>query len=259
MAVHDNREFEQLFAAFTNADVTGDERARLHELAGQDVGRRGAIAEVEAIHELLAVEASMRDEIMRPVEPAEEADESFRRMAKAAARAGEKMRAQMLHPTNIRTFEHPSRGTAPARSRVWLYSAAVAAVLMIAVAVGMLMNQSTAPGLSTGLSPDSVLGAGAEIGTGAEIDVTTSITEDSPELIWSEVKGAASYEVSILDADNVVVLRRAEGRRFIQWKLNSDMTMLRAHEGDLFVTVVARNRAGEIVGATKRPRPLEVE
>lgn len=253
MAVHDNREFGQLFAAFTNADVTGDERARLKELAGQDVGRRGAIAEVEAMHELLAVEASLRDEIMRPVEPREEADESFRRMAKAAARASEKMRANMLHPTTIRTFAPPASGTASGRQRVWLYTAGVAAVLMIAVAVGMLLSESAAPGLSTGRPPNRVLGGAVAI------DVTTRITEDSPELSWFEVKGAASYEVSILDVDDVVVLRRAEGGTFIHWNLASDMTMLRAHSGELFVTVVARNRAGEVVGETKKPRRLEVE
>jgi hypothetical protein len=253
MAVHDNREFGQLFAAFTNADVTAAERVRLNELAGQDVGRRGAIAEVEAIHELLVVEASMRCEIMRPVEGAEEADESFGRMAKAAARAGEKMRANMLHPTTIRTFVQPKPSADAGRLRAWLYGAAVAAVLMIAVAIGMLLNNNGAPGLSGGKPGDEVLGE--------YISVTTQITDNSRELSWLEVKGAASYEVSILDASKAVVLGKTESRRrFTNWHLStSDMTLLREHQGALFVTVVARDRAGETVGATREPERIEVK
>ena len=137
--MHDNTEFEQLFAAFTNGVLTKDERQRLYELAGRDVGRRGALAEVEAVHELLGVEKKMRTLVMQPVDPAEEADESYQRLAKTAARAEQKLRDNMLRPMTI-DVQYPALPPAGATgSRRVIYFAA-AAVLAIVLGLFFALN-----------------------------------------------------------------------------------------------------------------------
>lgn len=249
MAENDNREFEQLFAAFSNADVTTDERERMHALASGDLARRGAVAEVEALHELVAAERSLRAVTMRPVEPVEEADESYRRIAAAAARAGETLRAQMLHPSPevqqvTAEVETPRFGWA-------LRVAALAAVALIAVAVGMLLGDDRPP-MSTGTPADKVLGGGA-------IQVTTRIDLAAPELSWTEVDGAASYEVSIFDSRGAVVLRRAEGRRFTRWPLTAtDLGLLTARMGQLSIEVIARRADARVVGRSPGRQPLQL-
>ena len=76
----------------------------------------------------------------------------------------------------------------------------------------------------------------------------------------STIEPVVLQEALTVDATYAVVLGRTEGRRFTNWKLTtSDMTLLREHRGDLFVTVVARDRSGKTIGSTKGSQRLEVD
>ena len=255
MAVHDHTEFEQLFAAYTNGVLTQDERQRLYELAGRDVGRRGALAEVEAVHELIGVEKKMRTRVMQPSEPAEEADESYRRLAKAAARAEQKLRDNMLLPTTIdvpRTpVPHTPAGAAGSRRVIYF---AAAAVLVIAAALFFALNHDSAPRLDGDKPTKAVLGVRG-------IQTLTTVTADSPELSWGRIEYARTYEASVLDANGRAVLRRAAGlSRFTHWQLSDqDLSTMRQHEGDLYLRVVGRDENGAVVGQTQEPAKIELQ
>ena len=247
MAVDDDREFAQLFAAFTNGDVTAQERGRLTELAGRDVGRRGSLAEVEAVHEVLDVENRMREQVMLPVDPGEEADESYQRLSRTAARAEEKLRANLMHP--VSDLSGSVRGNG--RRRPWLYFAAAAALLCSAV-YGLWPSGGT-PGLDTTRPDSSTLG-------GRSIYVTPQLSGDSPQILWTQVDGATFYDAEILDAAGQIVLSRAaEFRRANDWRLSEEvMADLRGREGQLQLRVIARDRDGEVVGETETPARLVV-
>lgn len=250
MAVHsDNHEFDQLFAAYHNRDLTAGEQTRLRELAAQDVGRRGALAEVDAVHELCDAERGLRARIMVPVEAADEADESYRRLASAAAQAEEKLRARLLHrvpgPSGVASPAGPQRS-----GWRWGY-VLVAAALLITALVGIFYDPS--PTLDRAM-PD----AGKVLG-GHRILLTTEIRADSPNLSWSEVGGAESYEATILDAEGNVILQRASpAGRWTRWELSrTEFDRLRRHPA-LRLRIVARAANGAILAATPEPVPLQL-
>ena len=247
MTVHEMNEFDQLFVAYANRDVTAEERDRLRQLAGQDVARRGALAEVQALHELFDREVTTRNAVMAPVEAAEEADEGYQRLARAAASAERSLRARLTGP-NLRALP----GAPKTRTRWGRILVAVAAILVIGAIVGVLANRGAAPALDTNRPASDVLG-------GFDVSVTTRISEDSPRLSWSEIRGAALYQVSILDASGRVLMQRAEGR-LTDWQLSkNDLYSLRAQEGGAFVRVVVTDQDGRELARTKQPRRIEFD
>lgn len=251
MAVHDNREFEQLFAAYSNGELTKAECSRLYDLAGQDVGRRGALAEMEAVHELLKVEVRMRKTVQRPAEPAEEADESYRRLAAAAARAQAKLRANLEQATMIQTMP---LGDIQKRSavRTWGMVLAAAALVVVSVLVGMGMGQTS--GLD-GSNPDNKV-------LGYSISMRTVLTVDDPRFSWDPVEDATRYDASILDHSGTEVVLRPtvdiRVRRATEWTLSSaGLEVLRKH-GELFLRVVATDKRGEVLARSTSKTPIEL-
>jgi hypothetical protein len=245
MAVDDNKEFAQLFAAFTNGDVTVQERTRLTELAGRDVGRRGSLAEMEAVHEVIDVENQMRGQVMRPVDPGEEADESYRRLSRSAARAEEKLRANLMYP--VADLSTLARGNGPRRP--WFYFAAAAALLC--ASLYGLWPSGGAPGLDANKPGSSTL-------RGRSIYVTPQLSGDSPQILWTQVDGATFYDAVILDAAGQAVLpRAAELRRYNDWRLSEEILVdLRSREGQLYLLVIARDRTEQELARTEDPARL---
>ena len=254
MAMHDNSEFEQLFAAYSNRELTREERSRLYELAGKDVGRRGALAEMEAVQELMGVEVEMRKIVQRPVEPVEEADESYQRLAAAAVRAETKLRATMEHPSMINTLaqhRHPTR-----RSTAVVWGAVLAAAAILVVTVPFLFGPTLLSGLDgTRPDPGKVLGI-------ADIHAATVISVAAPKLSWDAPAGAMRYDATLVDGANSEVLRRPSTslrvHRSTVWNLTiEELAICRQHEG-LFLQVVARGKRGVEVARTLRKKLIEL-
>lgn len=252
--MHDNIEFEQLFAAYSNRELTREESSRLYELAGKDVGRRGALAEMEAVQELMGVEVEMRKIVQRPVEPAEEVDESYQRLAAAAVRAETKLRATMEHPAMIQTLvehRHPTR-----RSTAVIWGAVLAAAAILVVSLPFLFGPSSSPGLDgTRPDPGKVLGL-------ADIHTATVISAASSKLSWDAPEGAVRYDAILVDGANSEVLRRPSTslrvHRSTVWDLTTEeLAICRQHEG-LFLQVVARDKRGVEVARTLRKKLVEL-
>lgn len=252
--MHDNKEFEQLFAACSNGELTNDERLRLQELAGQDVGRRGALAEMEAVHELLDIERSIRKSVRRPSEPGEEADESYQRLAVAAGRAEAGLRADLEQSKMIGTLP-PRRGSVRrSASKVWGIALAAAAAVVVGILIGVGAGQASS--LDGGMPDnDKVLGV-------ADIDVTTVLSADSPRLSWAASQDAVRYDAVILDGAGSVVLTRPSSDLRVQratvWNLGAaDLEALHKHES-LFLEVIARDKQGEEVARTLRKKRIDL-
>jgi len=252
--VHDNREFEQLFAACSNGELTREERLRLQDLAGQDVGRRGALAEMETVRELLDIESSMRKAIRRPADPAEEADEGYQRLASAAARAETGLRANLEQSKILETLAPPRGPVKRAPSRAWGITLAAAAAVLVGILIGMGAGHSS--GLDSATPDiDKVLGV-------ADIDVTTVLTAESPRLSWASPADAVRYDALIVDEAGVVVLTRPSTDLRVQrstlWTLSSEeFTALREHK-NLFLEVIARDKQGEEVARTHRKQRIDL-
>ncbi len=253
MAVHDNREFEQLFVAYANGELTREEHSRLLVLVGQDVGRRGALAEMDAVHEVFAVEAGMRSRIQRPVEPIEEADESYQRLVGAAARAETGLRATLEQSPVIDPLVVKRAPRQGAATRVW--AVALAAVVFAVVSLVLALNPGGPPPLDGSNPGHNVLGN--------DIVITPSVTADSPWLSWGIPHAdAVDYQAVILDAQDEVVLQRATTdlriRRATTWALSEeDLQRLRQHR-ELFLRVVAFDKAGVEVARTTGKKPIDV-
>ena len=252
--MHDNREFEQLFAACSNGELTKEERLRLQDLAGQDVGRRGALAEMEAVRELLDIESSMRKAVRRPADPAEEADEGYQRLASAAARAEAGLRASFEQSKVMETLA-PSRGSVKrGPSKVWGVALATAAAVLVGILIGMGAGQSS--GLDSSRPDDSkVLGL-------ADIDVTTALSAESPRLSWAAPADAVRYDAVIVDEAGAVVLTRPatdlQVQRSTFWTLGAaEFSALREHKA-LFLEVIAKDKRGEEVARTLRKHRIDL-
>ncbi|MCB9869947.1 MAG: hypothetical protein H6837_08830 [Planctomycetes bacterium] len=246
--MHDQRDFEQLFAAFTNAELTAEETARLRALAAPDVGRRGAVAEVEAVHELFAAEAALRADTLRPVEPVEEASEGFQRLARAAGRAEQRIRDRLAQPSVLRASVDV---TSPRRVRrvVWL----AAAGLLLVVLAGILTHRGGQPALDLRTPDRAVLGHD-------RIHATSTLSARSAKLAWTAVAGANHYHAVILDETQAVLLQRAASeRRETEWGLTAvEFARLRSSRGPLALQVVAFDRDGREVGRTEAGQQLRL-
>ncbi len=239
--MHNNNELEQLMVAHMNRDLTQEERDRLQDLASKDPARRGVVAEMDAMHELLDAEAQLRAQVMAPAELGEEAGEGYARLAKAASRAEDQLRNQLRDQQTLQL----QPGLLPERRRQrWLAVAlAVAAAIILSL---IFINHDGGPGLN-GNTPENDF-----IGRQTVIILDPVIRRQDRSLSWGDVSGARFYDVSIVDANNDAVLQRdANARGSHSWQLTmAQFDLLSRHQGALYLRVVATDGAGIPVGST---------
>ena len=91
--MNEKHQFEQLLAAYANKELTADERQRVETLAANDPERRHALAGFEQMHVWFSEERAVVAQVMAPSEPAEETDESYRRLELASLAPSAECRA----------------------------------------------------------------------------------------------------------------------------------------------------------------------
>lgn len=234
-----NQEFEQLLVAHANKELTREERRRLEDLVAEEPSRRDTLVGFHELHDLLDEERALAARVMTPSEPAEETDESYRRLCQAAARAEQQLRVKLLNPVHregrkVPTIDDPAGGRR--RLVLWLGAAAAAAVL---VAILSLVWANRGPDLMGGAPGNK------ELGPRIPIVVEPALSQESRAVSWHDVAGARTYTARILDADNKVVLERPGSRQgSTEWQLTEEQYQaLKAHEGPLYLQVVARDSA----------------
>lgn len=249
MAASSNPEFQQLFAAYTNRDLTREEQARLRELSGSDLARRAALAEVDALHDLLAEERDLRDHAAAPVDAVEAGDEGFLRLQRAAARAEGGLRERLDEAVVLPRTAPGAAAPDPVREsrRIWLMVAA--ALFLLALVLRFLPEGNPALDPST---PDQ-----AKVLGGPDILLTTDVRADEPVLFWGAVSGARRYRAEVVDPAGAVVLERAEAlARENQWRLSAAEFADLAGRNQLFLRVVALDGEGGELARTRRSQPL---
>ncbi len=243
--MNDKHEFEQLLRAHANKELTVDERTQLGVLAARDPARERAVAEFEELHRWMSSESRLAVETMAPADPSEEADESYRRLAQAAARAERQLASKLLNPVHRGDRYLPGGLQAPAsgrdRRRSLLIGAALAVATAAAVVLVAVLTSRGAPPLDPN-TPDSR----DRIGGQHLISINPVLTASDPGLSWDHVPGARSYDAKILDAGGAVVLARSEEQvRSNEWRFTkAEYDVLKAHAGSLYLRVVARDGAG---------------
>ena len=232
----DADEFEQLLAAYANRELSGAQRQRLDTLVTSPQ-RAAAVDELQALHDWLDDEASLRRVVAAPVEAREEQDATWQRIARSAALAGEELRVRLATAPDL-----PVVPAAGRRARWLLLPAAAAAVLI----VWLLLARGGPPALIDGRPDDSRLGATSRI------LMVPEISSRSPSFSWHAVPGARGYDVSVFDTqDNVVLERPAASAAATTWDLTrAEFAALRGHRGRLLLRVIARDGAGLVVGST---------
>jgi hypothetical protein len=255
--VNDKHDFEQLLRAHANKELTVDERTRLGVLAASDPARERAVGEFEELHRWMDAESHLAAETMAPANPSDEADESYRRLAQAAGRAEGQLRSKFLSPV------HRGGGLSGLRApatrhhrnrRLWIGAAVAAVAVLTATLVTIVLSNPGAPPLNPN-PPDPR----DHIGGQHLISINPVLSASDPRLSWDHVPGARSYDAKILDTGNAVVLARPEAQaRSNEWRFTqAEYDVLKAHPGDLFLRVVARDGTG--VGfASTGDRKLDV-
>ncbi|MHC4512243.1 MAG: hypothetical protein ACYTGW_14570 [Planctomycetota bacterium] len=256
--MNDYQEFEQLLQAHANKELTTDERMQLAALAKDDPERQRAVGGFRELHRFMDDERRLTAAVMVPPDPSEETDESYRRMAQAAARAEQQLGAKLMNPVHREgRFGAPRfafGGSASRKNRrLWFAFAAAAAAALVAALLVFDWGPDAPP-----LNPDQP--GPDKIGRPANIILLNPVlTASDLRLSWRHVQGARSYDARILDTDNAVVLARAfaQARSNEWWFTKAEYDVLKTHPGDLFLRVVARDGVG--VGfATTSERKLDV-
>ncbi len=241
-------EFDLLLQGHANATLTAGERARLDALCAADAARAHTRSQLDALHAAFAAERALRAEVSAPLEAREEADEGFARVAKAAARAEDELRARLRHAPTTLTLRAPRR----LRPLVLGSLVALAAALVLAVLLGAFDRP---PALQQGTPSGDRLG-----GDVVTIVIAPRLSSRDRTLSWSPVWHAHDYAAVIVDAAGKVVLERAaEHARSTRWELTVDeFENLRARSQDLRLRVQARDGLALPV-ATSGDLPLIIE
>jgi hypothetical protein len=230
MSGRDEMDFEQLLIGHGNAVLTAEETRRLRELAAARPGWAAEVRAIDAIHARFADERRLFDAVARPVEAREEADEGYRRLLRAGARAEDELRHRLLHEPTVTSIPAPRWR----RRLSWLVAAAAAAAIL-----WFLPRGDVPPPMLDRRPDDTRLG-------GSAIVFMPQISRDARSFAWHQVVGASAYDASIVDAAGAVLLERsADQRSSSRWDLTPDeFDRLRGHPGGLFLRVVALDRAG---------------
>lgn len=236
-----------LLEAHAGRSLTLDEDARLRALAADDLRRGADLAAFDALHRDLDAERRLFDEVSQPPSAAEEADEGYARLARAAAVAEEGLRAQLRFGDAART--KPQGGAARRRRATWI--GVLAAAAAVALVVFLVWRGDAQPKLLTG-EPD-----GTSLGGASRILMQSELRADRPVLTWHSLLGAARYDARISDARGELVLARPDAdAASTTWELSSNQfAELRARASrvppqELRLRIVARDGAGIVVGTT---------
>lgn len=236
-----------LLEAHAGRSLTLDEDARLRALAAEDPARCAALADFDSLHVAFDAERRLFEEVSAPLSPAEEMDEGYARLARAAAVAEDGLRAQLRFGDAARMR---SEGSAVRRRRAtWI--GVLAAAAAVAVVVILVWRGAAQPKLLTG-EPD-----GTSLGGASRILMQSELRADRPVLTWHSLLGAARYDARISDARGELVLARPDAdAASTTWELSSNQfAELRARASrvppqELRLRIVARDGAGIAVGTT---------
>jgi hypothetical protein len=237
--VKQEHEFEQFLQAHANRELTTHERAQLEVLAMQDPERQTAVAEFEEVHRWIDEERRLTAAVMAPAEPSEEVDEGYGRLVRAASSAQHQLQVELMNPTRGGDLLSAPRSLfrdRRSRRMVWAVAAAAAIVLS-----ALLIFNRGGPALNPSQPGPDHIGQ-----PGSIILLNPILTPENRRLSWIHAQGARAYDASILDAQNAVILARPQAdARSNEWRLTkAQYDLLKAHSGDLFLRVVARDGAG---------------
>lgn len=236
MSAHSQGEFERLLVAHGNRELSAAETRQLGVLARDDPARVREVREIDELHGLLDHERALWREAMTPLDLREEGDSVYRDLCRRAARAERALRdlAADQPPTVVLTplltpELAPRRRLTP--SRLLLAGAAAAALLWV---VSGLFGPTAPP-------EDHRLRRG-----GPGIVLRPEISATSHEISWHAVVGARTYDATIFDADDRIVLVRhqAASRSYVWQVSQEDYDSLARHPGPLYLRIVARDGAG---------------
>lgn len=224
-------DFERLLAAHANGELDEREERRLRDLAGRDPARADLVKEIEEVRDLLGEERRLFEEVSACPDPGEEADTTYRSLARAAARSEGTIRAALGGLDQITSV----------RRRRWLPATLLAAALVIVFGAILSSRPGGPPPLDH--RPPADLRAGGE---GARILFSPRVSADARRLSWRAVPGARTYDACIEDTEGRVVLRRPEPRaRSTSWEFTEEeYRKLKSMPGPLQVRVVARDGVG---------------
>lgn len=229
--------FERLLQARAIDELTPGERAQLERLAAADPRRATALAEWDAVHDLLAAERALRRSVQAPVEPVEEAEQGFARLQGAAARAGEQLRAHLATAALPRVV-----GAAPVRRRWWL----AAAVALVAVSCWWLVGRGIGPVLDPNVPQDRRAGGNLQL-----VLLEPVLTASARTIRWAPVAGAHGYGVVVVDADgNVVLSRDVSSQKSTAWELTPEQFASLRAQARLALRVSALDGAGIAIGSS---------
>ncbi len=243
MSLYEDHEFEQFLVAHANKDLTPSDRDRLQTTVGLDERYAIEIEGVNEVHRLFDVERGLFSKVMAPVEPAEEANETYQAIARAAASGEEELRVKLM------TRTASARGTRgriiPLRRNLWASAIAVAAVLVVALV--LVFEGGTAPTLNPN-TPD----AGRLGPESSRIIFNPEVTMASREVSWNAVIGARTYDVVIEDVQGKTFFSRSADRAAsITWTFTKDQYReLSTATGPLYLRVVARDGAGVVIASS---------
>lgn len=226
MSVHNESDFDRLFAAHCNRELEPGEFEQLQVLAGADEERAQAVQEVETMHRLFASERALFAAAAAPLEPRDEADEVYRGLCRRAAQAEETLRASATAGT-----APVSRARLLSAPRGWVAAAAAAFLVVAAYALGVF----------TPAEPEDLRLRGIP-----RIQLEPEITRASPQISWHTVVGARTYDAVIVDAENRAILVRPDhASRSTAWQLTPDeFARLESAAGAVFLRVVALDGSG---------------
>ncbi len=233
--------FGQLLRAHANKELTVDDRMQLEVLAAGEPEREHAVSGFEELHRWMDSERRLTDRTNMPADPSEEADECYRRLAQATARAARQLRTK-LNPLHHGGPFGRLRTAVLAPSKATLSKACMACFVMQA-----LLSVAGAGFWSPGpppLNPHPV-DPSDWIARQPLVSVNLVLTSSDPRFSWDDVPDAHSYDVKILTADNKLVLAPSGTQACSEWRLTKEeYRVLKAHPGDLFLRVVALDRVG---------------
>ncbi|MBK8101051.1 MAG: hypothetical protein IPK26_28540 [Planctomycetes bacterium] len=229
--------FLRLLQARAIDELTPGEREQLDLLAAADPRRGAALAEWDVVHEVLADERALRQSLQPPVEPIEEAAQGFVRLQAAAARAGERLRSQMVAATLPRVV-----AAAPARRSWWL----AAAALLVALSCWWLVGRGAAPALDPNVPQDRRAGGNLQL-----VLLEPVLTASARTIRWAPVAGAHGYGVVVVDADgNVVLSRDVTLQKSTAWELTPEQFASLRAQVRLALRVSALDGAGIAIGSS---------
>ncbi len=250
MLTREHDELDWLLAAHANRELTEAEAVRLRELvetAGEECA--SSVAAIDDLHARFASERALRQQLVVAGETDEEAaDEGYRRLLGAAARAEQGLRAELRHPVTV--VDVRSRA---GLGRVWI-GVAVAAVVLLAAGLWWSSGPGMGrPGLLPGAPADRILGTVSKILLNTELHAADAVFR------WHATVGASRYDVCIEDLEGRTLLRRpVDLERSLSWNLSdlefaqlSEVAAKKSSPGaGLLLRIIASDGAGVVVGSS---------